>query len=101
MRDEETRNHKHEDAEEEGDNVDKGDEQPVELHRNSAHVIGLGIEFHESREVLQGQQTKSQCIAPQQSAADDEHGKPHERVADGAVARPQGFEHLSCLCVQE
>ena len=67
-----------EDADEQGGYVERNDVNPIELYWNSAHVIRLCIQFHQSGVFLYQQDGECQDIAIEQSLADDKSSKPKE-----------------------
>ena len=84
-----------EDADEQGGYVERNDVNPIELYWNSAHVIRLCIQFHQSGVFLYQQDGECQDIAIEQSLADDKSSKPKEGVANGIVSGSQRFHYTN------
>ena len=84
-----------EDADEQGGYVERNDVNPIELYWNSAHVIRLCIQFHQSGVFLYQQDGECQDIAIEQSLADDKSSKPKEGVATGIVSGSQRIQYTN------
>ena len=83
----------HEDAHHEGYHIEGDDDGNIDFDGSRLDIIGRGVELDHAGIALQQKQPQGDGVAQQQSATDDEHGKPKEHVADGLVARTEGFEH--------
>ena len=59
-------------ADQERGHVEGQDDRPGDLHGDRADVVGLGIEAHEAREVLEGDEAQAQGVAPKQALGQDE-----------------------------
>ena len=84
-------------ADQERGHIEGQDDGPGDLHGNRADIVGLGIEAHETREVLEGDEAQAQGVAPKQALGQDERGKPQEDVAHLLVFGSQGLEHANHL----
>lgn len=94
------REDQHEHADKERGDVDEQNEEQIKFHRCLADIIGLGIKTHDTCSHLKNDDTDAKDVAQKQTAPDNEHGEPKERVTNHAVAGTQGFEdtnHLSAL----
>ncbi len=95
--DEEAGGNEYEEADEERGNVEQGYEGEVELYGCRVDVVAGGVEADDARLLLQHDETDADDVAPEQSATDDEDGKPQEGVADARVAHAQSFEDADGL----
>lgn len=86
-------------ADQERGHVEGQDDGPGDLHGNRADVVGLGIEAHEAREVLEGDEAQAQGIAPEKALGQDERGKPQEDVAHLLVLAPRALS-TPIICVR-
>lgn len=86
-------------ADQERGHVEGQDDEPGDLHGDRADVVGLGIEAHEAREVLEGDEAQAQGIAPKQALGQDERGKPQEDVAHLLVLAPRALS-TPIICVR-
>ena len=88
----------HEDADEKCRDVEQEDEEKIELNGNSTHIIGVGIEFHDTRVLLQQHEAYAQNVAQEHTLPYHEDGKPEERVANGAVAGSYSLQDANHRC---
>ena len=76
MWDEVAGSNKYEDAHEKGDEIDQDDDGDVQFHGNSADIIGTGVEFDDSRELLKEDQSDTDHVSNQHTFSDDENSEP-------------------------
>ena len=95
--DEEAGGYEYEDADEERGHIEQDDKGQVELHGGRVDIITGGVEVDDARLLLQQDKSDADDVSPEQSASDDEDGKPEEGVAHTLVAHAQCFEDADGL----
>ena len=74
--DEITWSNQYKDADKERCDVEGNDPQPVDLNRNSVHIISCRIEFYKSCKLLNHYQSNANDVADEQATPNNEGGKP-------------------------
>ena len=83
----------HKETDEQGGQIKQQDDGQVELHRGCVDIVAGGVEMNEPRLLLQHDDAYAYQVAPEQSASDDEGGKPQEGVSHHGVTHAQRLQY--------